>query len=408
MKLANIFSFLILTCIIVCTSCSAVDETPLKSFDSVAKGREVVAANNQFAFSLFKEISEAEAENNFMISPASASLALGMVYNGAAGETQQAFSDVFNYGNVTLEETNLINQNIINNLINTSSGTIFEIANSIWVNNTFPVKETFIETNKAYYFAEIQNKDFNDPETLETINNWVSNKTYGKIPKVLNEISPDAVLYAINALYFKSDWKYRFNQEDTKSLPFQLDDGTVKQVDMMSMEQDLEYFSNAVFSSVKIPYKNDKYSMTLMLPHTNKAVNDMIGTMNNENWKAWQGNYNVQGLKMTMPKFTFSYEKLFNDALTNLGLGIAFTGSANFSGLSDMGTQISFVLQKTFIDVNETGTEAAAVTVVGIEVTSTNGPKQFLLDRPFVFVITEKETGSICFMGKVAIPEYEE
>tara|TARA_R110001583_G_scaffold23003_6_gene85648 strand:- start:4799 stop:6025 length:1227 start_codon:yes stop_codon:yes gene_type:complete len=407
MKLAHVLSLPFLICIITFQSCSTTDDEPLTSFDSIAKSQQIVTSNNDFAFSLFKEIAQTETENNFMISPVSASLALGMVYNGANGETKQAFANIFNYGNTTLEETNLVNQNIIENLTRTGSGTTFEIANSLWVNNSFPVKETFLKANETYYFAEVQNKDFNDPKTLETINNWVSNKTNGKIPSVLNDISPNAVLYAINALYFKSDWKFRFSPEDTKSLPFQLDNGTVKQVDMMSMEQDLKFLSNTLFSSVELPYKNDKYTMMLMLPHTDKTVDDIVAILNSENWMDWQNNYVVQDIKITLPKFTFSYEKQFNDALTNLGLGIAFTENANFSGLSDINTQISFVLQKTFIDVNEKGSEAAAVTAVGIEVTSIGETRQFLLNRPFLFVITEKETGSICFMGKVGIPEYE-
>tara|TARA_R110002049_G_scaffold219075_1_gene390797 strand:- start:63 stop:1289 length:1227 start_codon:yes stop_codon:yes gene_type:complete len=406
MKFANTFSVAIFICVIAFQACSTAEDAPLKPFDSIAKGQQIVTANNDFAFSLFKEIAQTETENNFMVSPVSASLALGMVYNGTAGETQQVFANVFNYGNTTLEETNLVNQNIIDNLTRTSSGTIFEIANSLWVKNTFPVKETFLEANKTYYFAEVQNIDFSDPKTLETINNWVSNKTNGKIPSILNEISPNAVLYAINALYFKSDWKFRFNPEDTKQLPFQLDNGTVKQVDMMAMEQDLKYFSNTVFSSVALPYKNDKYTMALMLPHTDKTVDDITAIMNIENWTDWENNYFVKNIKITMPKFTFSYKKLFNEALTNLGLGIAFTENANFSGLSDINAQISFVLQKTFIDVNEKGTEAAAVTAVGMETTSVGGPEQFLLNRPFLFAITEKETGAICFMGKVGFPEY--
>ncbi|WP_445734470.1 serpin family protein [Mariniflexile sp.] len=407
MKLANTFFLAIFICAITFQACSTVEDAPLKPFDSIAKGQQMVAANNNFAFSLFKEIAQTETENNFMVSPVSASLALGMVYNGAAAETQQAFANVFSYGNTTLEETNLVNQNIIDNLTRTTSGTTFEIANSLWVKNTFPVKETFLEANRKYYFAEVQNKDFSDPKTLETINNWVSNKTNGKIPEVLNEILPSAVLYAINALYFKSDWKFRFKPEDTKQLPFQLDNGSVKQIPMMAMEQNLKYFSNTVFSSVVLPYKNDRYTMTLMLPHTDKTVNDIVAIMNIENWTDWQNNYFDKNIKITMPKFTFSYEKTFNKALTNLGLGIAFTENANFSGLSDMNTQISFVLQKTFIDVNEKGTEAAAVTIVGIETTSAGGPQPFLLNRPFLFAITEKETGSICFMGKVGAPEYE-
>ena len=388
-------------------SCSTEEDTPLKAFDTIAKGQQIVTSNNDFAFSLFKEIAQNETENNFMISPVSASLALSMIYNGSAGDTQQAFTNVFNYGNTTLEETNIVNQNIIDNLTYASSGTTFEIANSLWVKNSFPINETFLEANKTYYFAEVQNKDFSDPKTLETINNWVSNKTNGKIPKILNEISSNAVLYAINALYFKSDWKYHFKPEDTKKLPFQLDNSTVKQADMMTMKQNLKYFSNTVFSSVLLPYKNDKYTMTLLLPNPDKKVNDIIAIMDIENWTNWQNKHSDKNIKITLPKFTFSYEKTFNTALINLGLGIAFTENANFSGLSDIDTQISFVLQKTFIDVNEKGTEAAAVTVGAIETTSSGGLQKFLLDRPFLFTVTEKETGSICFIGKVGIPEYD-
>ncbi|WP_372752881.1 serpin family protein [Mariniflexile sp.] len=409
MKLVNIFtvSFAVFFSLLMVQSCSTNEETPLEPFNTIAKGGAVVSANNLFAFSLFEEIAQSETEANFMISPVSASLALGMVYNGAAGDTQQAFSNVFNYGDITLEQTNLVNQNIINHLTRNASGTTFEIANSLWVNNSFPVNENFLEANRSYYTAEVQNKDFRDPNTLKTINNWVSNKTNGKISNILDGIAPNAVLYAINALYFKSDWKYRFDVKDTKKRSFQLNNGTVKQVDMMSMSEDLNYFSNSIFSSVELPYANNEYTMILMLPNVENTVDDILAIMNNENWMSWQSSYSEHNLRITMPKFTFSYKKEFNEALVNLGLGIAFSDNANFSGISDISTKISFVLQKTFIDVNEEGTEAAAVTVVGVETTSVNSPKHFLLDRPFIFAIKEKETGSICFIGKVGNPEYQ-
>jgi serpin B len=406
MKLAHVLSLPFLIFIITFQSCTTTNDEPLTPFNSIAKGQQIVTANNDFAFSLFKEIAQAETETNFMISPVSASLALGMVYNGSNEDTKQAFVNVFNYGDTTVDETNLVNQNIIENLTSTGSGTTFDIANSLWVKNTFPVKEPFLITNKSYYFAEVQNKDFSDPETLKTINNWVSNKTNGKIPSILNEISANAVLYAINAIYFKSDWKFRFKTEDTKPLSFQLANGSEKQVEMMSMVEDLKFMANNVFSSVELPYKNDKYSMKLILPNTNKTLDDVIAIMNSENWLGWQNDFSVQGIKITMPKFKFSYNKLFNDALTNLGLGIAFSDNADFSNLSDLDTKISFVLQKTYIDVNEKGSEAAAVTVVEIVTTSIGETRQFSLNKPFLFVITEKETGSICFMGKVGNPEY--
>ncbi|WP_242203057.1 serpin family protein [Aestuariivivens insulae] len=406
MKSIN-FCLTIFLSLITFLACTTTDDSPLTPFESIAKSEDIVTANNDFAFSLFNDIFQSETETNFMISPASASLALNMVYNGADGDTKQAFVDVFNYDNVTTPETNLVNKSIIDHLTHTSSGTTFEIANSIWANNSFPVKTSFLNVNKAYYYAEVQNKDFSDPNTLESINNWVSNNTQGKLPKILNEISQNAVLYVINALYFKSDWKFKFNPNDTEPLPFHLSDGSTKQVDMMTMDQSLKYFSNATFSAVELPYKNDKYTMTLILPEANSTIDDVISSITIENWKQWQDNYSPQNLKLTLPKFTFSYEKQFNDALKNLGLGIAFSDGANFGGISDVSTKISFVIQKTFIEVNEKGTEAAAVTAVGIETTSSGSVKHVLLDKPFIFIITEKETGSICFMGKVGNPSYE-
>lgn len=410
MKTNHLYLFFIFFTILLSCTSQTDEQDPVTSFKSVAKGGQIVEANNTFAFSLFKEIAMTETKNNFMISPVSASLAMGMVYNGAAGKTQQAFADVFDYGDATLEQTNLVNQNIIDNLTYGTSGSTFEVANSLWVNHNFPIKESFVALNQKYYYAAVENRDFKDPATLNAINHWASSNTNGKIPEILDEISDNAVLYAINALYFKSDWKYKFDPDDNQSLPFHSEDGTVKNVAMMSMEQDLPYFSNELFAAARLPYKNDKYSMTLLLPHGGKTTKDVVALMSSENWNQWQDDYAEKGIKLTMPKFTFSYEKKFNEALINLGLSNAFSeGVADFSKMTDMEVFISFVLQKTFIEVNEKGSEAAAVTAVGIELTSVGGGTPHLfLDRPFLFVITEKDTGSICFIGKVGQPQYNQ
>lgn len=404
MKFTLIFFFLSL---LMLQGCNKETQETLPTFESVAKSKQIVSANNEFAFSLFKEIAASEDKTNFMISPVSASLALGMVYNGAAGDTQKAFANTLNYGDATLEETNLVNKNIIDNLTYTGSESTFKIANSIWIRNTFPVKEPFKALNEEFYNAKAANLDFTDPQTLNTINNWASEHTNGKIPTILDQIDSDAVLFAINALYFKSDWKYRFDPDKTKNLPFYGDGGQTKSVAMMAMEQNLPYYTNDMFASVLLPYKNDKYTMSLLLPNEDKSVSDIIDVMDSDRWDQWHGAYTGAKVTVTMPKFTFSYKKKFNDALINLGLGIAFTDRADFKGISDLSTKISFVLQKTYIDVNEKGTEAAAVTAVGMGLTSSGPGLSLMLNRPFLFVITEKETGSICFMGKVGMPEYD-
>ena len=406
--MARFLAIKIISLALILQACSS--ETTVEKpepFSSIPKGEEIVKANNEFAFSLFKVIADKETEANFMISPVSASLALGMVYNGAANETQQAFANTFNYGDATIEETNQINKSIIDNLTYSGSGARFDVANSLWIRNTFPVNEQFIDLNKNYYYAEVQNLDFDDPNSLKTINNWVSNKTNNKIPKILNTISPDAVLYAINALYFKGDWKHRFDSSNNKELPFYPDNSSFQSVTMMHQQENFEYFSNEEFSSVVLPYKEDQFNMVLLLPNENKNTEDIISSLNWESWQNWQQNYSVAKIALTLPKFTFSYEKLFNEALSDLGLGIAFTDEADFSGISNVPTLISFVLQKTFVDVNEKGTEAAAATAVEIGVTSVPLVTEMNFNKPFLFVITEKNTGSICFIGKVGIPEYE-
>lgn len=390
-----------------CNSDSIEEDKKPEPFNTVAKGAQVVKANNKFAFSLFKEVALNEVEANFMISPVSASLALGMVYNGAEGETKQAFATIFNYGDVTLKETNEVNKSIIEHLSYSGNGSTFNVANSLWIRNTFPVKDNFVNANKDYYDAEVRNVDFNDPTTLDLINNWVANKTDNKIPKVLNEISPRDVLYAVNALYFKSNWKYQFKTENTQELPFYDENGTSNNVAMMNMEQNLAFYGNETFTSVILPYQNDAYQMTLLLPNENKKVSDVVSILNQENWNNWQPQYHETKIQLTMPKFKSSYRKKLNEPLINLGLGVAFSNYANFSNLSNQPTKISFVLQKTFIDVNEVGTEAAAVTIVGIVYTSAPELTKFTLNKPFLYVITNKETGAICFMGKVGMPEYK-
>lgn len=388
--------------------CDKETQDPLPSFGSIAKSEQIVSANNEFAFSLFKKVAAKEDGANFMISPVSASLALGMVYNGAAGETREAFANTLNYGDATLEETNAVNQNIIDNLTYAASGSTFKIANSIWIKDSFPVKNSFTALNEEFYNAKVANMDFGDPQTLKTINNWVSDNTNGKIPTILNNIDPKAVLFAINALYFNSDWKYRFDPDKTTKRTFHGDDGQSKSVDMMSMEQNLSYYLNDTFSSVVLPYKNDKYTMTLLLPHEDKTMSDVINMMDSDRWSQWQANFTSGNLTVTLPKFTFAYQKKLNDILKDLGLGIAFNPDlADFSNLSDLQTYISLVLQKTYIDVNEKGTEAAAATVVGMGLTSIGPGSSLIFDRPFLFAITEKETGSICFMGKVGMPDYD-
>jgi len=386
-------------------SCNTDSDETEQSFKSIPKSEKIIKANNKFAFSIFKEIVKEETKENYMISPVSASLALGMVQNGAKNETLNAFNQVFNYGDASLNEINTVNQSIINHLTENTLGSTFSVANSLWVDNKFKVKEDFIKRNKLFYNAEVQNIDFKNPNSVNIINNWVSDKTQEKIPTIIEEIPSNMVMYAINALYFKSDWKYTFDPEDTTLKPFYISSGRTKEVEMMNMTQDLLYLKNDTFSSILLPYKNDKYNMVILLPNVDKSIKEIVSIMDEKHWSEWLNQYTKERVSLSLPKFSFSYKKMFNKALQNLGLRIAFTDQADFSDISNTATQISFVLQKTYIEVNEQGTEAAAVTAVGVRTTSIGLDYKLVMNRPFLFLITEKTTQAISFIGKVGSPE---
>jgi serpin B len=406
----NSFKIIILICTLTLMSCENIDsnEETKNAFNNVLKGEEFVYANNKFAFSLFKKIAYEEDTENYMISPVSLYLALGMTYNGAAKNTKTAFENTLNYNDFNADEINSINKEIIANLSDNGAGSLFEIANSIWIENSFPVKENFIDTNKDYYNATVEKLDFSDTNAVNIINNWVSDKTYQKIPKIIEKIDKDEIMFLINAIYFKSEWKYRFNSEDTAELPFYGENNT-KNVETMQLTADLYFYENTDFTAVKLPYKNEKYSMTVLLPKEGKNTKDISSLLDIDNWDNWNANFSKKEVALKMPKFTFSYEKELNNPLIDLGLGVAFTGSADFSNISNVvPLAISFVLQKTFIEVNEEGTEAAAVTVVGIGTTSIDASKKNVaLNKPFLFTITEKETNSICFIGEIGMPNME-
>lgn len=398
---------------IVACDCSTKETTEINDILLSKSAKAIVRANNSFAFEFFNEVYAAEAvETNFMVSPVSLSLVLGMAYNGSEGSTKEAFEDVLNY-NFFQEDVNSFNKELIEKLNSQEDGSVMDIANSLWVNETFPVYEDFVNLNKDYYFAEVANRDFSNHQTLDDINKWVSDKTNDKIPSIIQEINSDAVLFLINALYFNAEWKYAFDADYTYEGSFYSDNGSVN-VDKMMVTERFSYLQNDLFSSVVLPYEKDKFCMHILLPNGGKTTDDVVAALNSDNWSSYLQAYDsTQEVTVELPKFKLEYENRLNDELIKMGLGVAFSSSeADFSRISDISTYISYVLQKTFIDVNESGTEAAAVTIIGIEVTSIGDgelqPISFDVNKPFVYLIKENVTGSICFMGKVGAPEYIE
>jgi len=373
------------------------------------KSAEIIQADQEFAFELFREVCGLSDEENIMVSPLSVSYALGMTFNGAAGTTREAFCNVLHFGDLTSQEVNESYQDLMDQLVDLDEQVEFSIANSIWYRLGYEVLEEFITTNRTYFDAMVSELDFSDPQAVETINGWIEEKTNDKIQDMLDFIPGDAVMYLINAIYFNAKWKYAFDPEDTHTGTFYLEDGSTHKADFMKVNGAFNHTVTDDFSAVELPYGDSTFSMVVMLPAQGKTVNDLVETMELEKWNSWFETPAVSDIQIELPKFKYGFKDLLNDPLVNLGLGVAFSGGADFSGITPGGgIYISRVIHQTFIDVQEEGTEAAAATIVELREVSMPQPAIFRANRPFLYLIKENSTGAILFMGKVGMPVYEE
>lgn len=370
------------------------------------KANEVILQNNNFGIELFKQTALAE-NTNLMLSPLSANVALTMLLNGCDAQTFEQISNMLGYGGLTLDEINATYKSLVSQLLAADPQVKLALANAVWYRNGFAVKPTYLEAMGASFDAEIGALDFNSPSALETINGWASDNTNGKIPKVINEISPDAVMFLMNALYFKGSWTKQFDKNLTANRTFYLADGTSKQTSSMSSEISVKYFENSEYSAIEMPYGRQNFSMVIVLPAA--TLDNFTENFDGADWSfltnALDGMTYTSEIEVTMPRFKFEFEKVLNDQLMAMGMTDAFNSSlADLSGISDADIFVSFVKQNTFVDVNEEGTEAAAVTTIGIDITS--GPQPFNVNKPFIFAIRERTTNTLLFIGKVENPEY--
>jgi len=373
--------------------------------------KALVTSSNGFGLKLFREVVNSGPDTNIFISPLSVSMALGMTYNGAANETRTAMAEVLELSGLSVTEANEAYQSVIDLLTGLDPKVAFQIANSIWYRQGFTVEQDFLDLNHSYFDAEIAALDFNSPEAITTINGWVNEKTNGKISKVITSIDPLTMMFLINAIYFKGDWTYRFDEEGTHEDVFFKSDGTQLPCKMMSQaETTLPYYENDLFQAVDLPYGNGDFAMAVLLPKQGISADSVARALTADNWALWLGSFTESEGKLYLPRFKLSYELTMNDVLSALGMGIAFDpNNADFSGINkEMQLYISSVLHKTFVEVNETGTTAAAVTVVTVGTTSAP-PEGFVMlaNRPFIFVIHDKYSGTLLFMGKIAAPVEE-
>lgn len=370
---------------------------------------QIVQSDNEFGIDLFKRVNNSyPTDKNVFISPASAAFALAMTYNGANGETKEAMEVTLKKEGLDIDEINQSYKELMEGLKSADPKVTLNIANSIWYRNDFDVLPTFVQVNQNFFNAEVNSLDFSSPSTIDRINGWVSEKTNQKIKEIIDDINANSVMFLINAIYFNGTWKVEFKESDTKPWDFTPETGSPFKVDMMAVTDTFNYYSNNTFSAVDLPYGNDHYSMVVLLPSNQKTVDDIIAELTPENWNLWISSFKKKEVTVRLPKFKFEFEDILNNELVDMGMGVAFSDFADFTKINPGGgLQISMVKQKAFVDVNEKGTEAAAVTVVEIVFTSIGEDNAyFTADHPFLFVIMEKQTKSIVFIGRVAQPSY--
>jgi len=379
--------------------------TPLRTLSTSEQA--ITEADNNFGLKLFRQIAPIEAESNIFISPLSVSMALGMVYNGADGETRSEIHSMLEFGDLTAEEINQSYRSLIDLLSTADKDVTFEIANSIWYRNGFSVLSEFLQLNTTYFDAVVSALDFNRSDAADIINDWVSEKTHEKIPTIVDPpIDPYTVMFLINAIYFKGTWTYEFDPENTLDAPFYLKNGSQTTCDMMNHKATHGYFANDQIQVADLTYGEIGYSMTVILPNSGVDVDSVAAAMSAGNWTDWTYGLTETEVNVSLPKFKTEYEIGLIPSLEALGMKQAFDPyQANFDKINpDYDLYISKVKHRTFVDVNEEGTEAAAVTSIEIGYTSVGEDVDFRVDRPFIFVLREKNTGTILFIGKIVNP----
>lgn len=371
---------------------------------------KLIAANTKFSFQLFSQIIKNSGNENIFISPASIAIALAMTYNGANGQTQQAIAKTLEIQGISIEELNLANAALKVTLTNGDPQVQLSIANSIWAKNGEPFKPEFARIIHQFYGAEIKNINFSDATATSIINNWVKESTNGKINTIVDRLEPDTIFVLLNTIYFLGAWTQPFSEENTQERPFTLLNGTQKMHAMMFQSVSrTKYYENELFQAIALPYGRKKFSMYIFLPKPNITLENFYQNLTSENWDIWMkeltkstfSDEEPEPVFIGLPRLKLEYEINLNNTLERLGMQIAFKNGADFSGMTNTPVWISQVQHKTFVEVNERGTEAAAVTKVGF----TRGMAiRMIVDRPFFCVIRDEETGTILFMGSIIEP----
>jgi len=333
--------------------------------------------------------------------------ALSMAGVGSDTETRSEFNALLGWENQSENEVLTSMKGLYTELMPPTNKVKLTIANSLWQKMGAPIKVEYKNLVAEYFDAEVRELDFANPESVNIINSWIEVKTNNLIQDMLDAISPDAIMYLINAIYFKGDWKYVFDTEDNFQAPFYKADGNNEMVTYMHQKTYLNHLQNDNFALVQLPYSDSNYCMTLLLPNENTTTNDLLTQLNSQNWKSWSTALQMDEVEISLPKFKYKFgTRNINSELQTMGLLKAFNANeADFSKISDIQIYISRVLHQAFIEVNEQGSEAAAATILEFENTSIGNDVKLVFNKPFIYAIEHKPTQSILFIGKVAFPE---
>jgi serpin B len=400
-------SFLLLMSTAACGQASAptdpeplIDELPRPLTQSETG---IIDAGNRFTFDLFREaVRSLPADSNAFLSPFSASMALGMAMNGAAGSTLTAMQDALRVGGMQLSDVNQGYRGLLDLYTSIDRSTELLVANSVWVDQGFPVRPEFLASARDFFSAEARTLDL-QAEGLAAINGWVKDKTRNRIPTLLERINSDEIAFLVNAIYFKGKWRLPFDPKRTTPQPFASAAGGSHDVPMMSMEEPIRYAARDGYAAADLLYGNGAFAMTVILPDAGATPARVLATLTPESWRELDTAFRESKIILVLPRFRMEYRRSLVEDLKALGMGIAFDqAQADFSGIANVAPErlyLTQVLQKAFVEVNEEGTEAAAANAVGVGVTSM--PPSFIVNRPFLFVIRERLSGTILFLGQV-------
>ena len=363
--------------------------------------KKLANSNTEFGLKLFNKINKEDFGKNICISPLSLSIALDMTYNGSDKSTREAMTKVLELTGMKSDEINIASSNLINFLKSSKDDLKLTIANSIWYREDLQFSPEFENICKNYYFSEVRKGI-----TINDVNSWCKDNTGGKIEKFLNELPSNLAVLLVNAVYFKGTWAYKFDREKTTEEYFTLLNKSKKKVPMMRQHNEFYYYRGDKFQAVSLPYRDGKISMYIFLPDSDSSLEAFQKNLDMKNWKKWMDGFHPKEGDICLPGFKIEYgTKKLNDPLISLGMEVAFKPTANFSKmcLNKDNLYISQVLHKTFIEVNEEGTEAAAATAV-LMADSVSLTFSMVCNRPFFFVIRDNETGTILFMGSMVEP----